>query len=153
MTETDEIREALRAHPFGNCIGEEAIDRLAPCAHFERFEAGTFIFREGEDAHCFYVMTRGIVGLEIHNPAGDVRTIQTIDEDDILGISWLFEPHRWMFDAHVIQDVTAIALPAECVRDACDEEPALGYAIMEQFARVIIERLQATRIQLLDVYG
>jgi CRP-like cAMP-binding protein len=153
MAETEEIRRALKAHPFGKCIGENAITRLAPCADIQHFDAGTFIFREGEEAGCFYILTGGIVGLELHHPAVGVRTIQTIDEDDVLGISWLFEPHRWMFDAHVIEDVTAVTLPAECVRDACEEDHELGYRVMEQFARLTTQRLQATRIRLLDVYG
>lgn len=153
MDQTEEIREALRAHPFGRCIGDTAIDRLAPCGHIEQFDVGSFVFREGEDAEVFYVLTAGVVGLEIDAPADGVRTIQTVDEDDILGLSWLFEPHRWMFDAHVREKVTAVTFPAECVRDACEEDHEIGYRMMEQFARVIVQRLQGTRIQLLDVYG
>jgi len=39
------------------------------------------------------------------------------------------------------------------VRAACDTDPALGYEFMQRFAAVMVERLQATRLQLLDVYG
>jgi hypothetical protein len=35
----------------------------------------------------------------------------------------------------------------------CDSDPAFAYRLMKRFAQVIVDRLQATRLRLLDVYG
>ena len=35
----------------------------------------------------------------------------------------------------------------------CDTDPALGYALMQRVSQVMYERLQASRVQLLDMYG
>ena len=40
-----------------------------------------------------------------------------------------------------------------CLRDKCEADHDLGYELMKRFAPVMLERLQATRLQLLDVYG
>ena len=47
----------------------------------------------------------------------------------------------------------AIAFDGACLRGKCEADPALGYELMKRFAAVIVERLQATRLRLLDVYG
>jgi hypothetical protein len=47
----------------------------------------------------------------------------------------------------------AIAFDGTCLRTKCEQDHDLGYELMKRFARVMIERVRATRIQLLDVYG
>ncbi len=71
----------------------------------------------------------------------------------MLGWSWLFAPYRWHFDARALTAVRATASTRACLRQKCDEDPALGYELMGRFAQVVIERLQWTRLRLLDVYG
>jgi hypothetical protein len=40
-----------------------------------------------------------------------------------------------------------------CLRDKAESDHDLGYELMKRFAARMVERLQATRLQLLDVYG
>ena len=47
----------------------------------------------------------------------------------------------------------AIALDGKCLRGKCDDDHSLGYELMKRFAHIMEERLQATRLQLLDLYG
>ena len=49
--------------------------------------------------------------------------------------------------------VHVVAFDAACLRGKADEDPVLGYELMRRFIPVIVERLQATRVRLLDVYG
>jgi hypothetical protein len=49
--------------------------------------------------------------------------------------------------------VRALAFDGACLRGKCDEDPGLGYEFMKRFAKIMTERLRATRLQLLDVYG
>jgi len=71
----------------------------------------------------------------------------------VLGWSWLFPPYRWHFDAHATTVVRATAFDGTCLRGKCDADPALGYELTSRFAQTLIERLQWTRLRLLDVYG
>ena len=48
---------------------------------------------------------------------------------------------------------TSVAFDAACLRGKADDDPVLGYELMRRFIPVIVERLQATRVRLLDVYG
>jgi hypothetical protein len=58
-----------------------------------------------------------------------------------------------MFDASAVEETLAFALDGVCLRTKCEENHDLGYEMMKRFSLIIIERLQATRLQLLDVYG
>jgi hypothetical protein len=49
--------------------------------------------------------------------------------------------------------VRATAFDGACLRGKCDADPALGYELISRFAQTMIERLQSTRLRLLDVYG
>jgi len=93
------------------------------------------------------------VALEIHVPGRDPVTFQTVGEGEIVGVSWLVPPYRWSYDARAIAPVRAIRLDANCLRAKCEADHDLGYEMMKRFAPVLIERLHATRLQLLDVYG
>ena len=62
-------------------------------------------------------------------------------------------PSAVHLDARALGPVHVVAFDAACLRGKADDDPALGYELMRRFIPVIVERLQATRVQLLDVYG
>jgi hypothetical protein len=49
--------------------------------------------------------------------------------------------------------VRAVAFDGACLRRKCQEDHSLGFELLGRFSPVMLERLQATRMQLLDVYG
>jgi len=91
--------------------------------------------------------------LEISAPQHKPIIVDTLDVGDILGWSWLLPPFQWKFNAHAITGLRAIALDGECLRTKCEENHDLGYELLKRFAKIIERRLEATRFQLLDVYG
>ncbi len=46
-----------------------------------------------------------------------------------------------------------MAVDGTCLRTKADEDPAFGYELMKRFVPVMLERLQAARVCLLDLYG
>ena len=84
-------------------------------------------------------------------PRGSV--VDTVDEGEVVGWSWLVPPYRWFFDARAVEEVSAVSVDAACLRAKCDQDPALGYALMQRVARVMYQRLQSARVRLLDLYG
>ncbi len=127
--------------------------QLAGCAKNAGFSSGASIFREGDPADTFWLIRRGRVALELNTPNRGGLMIETLEAGEVLGWSWLFPPYRWHFDARAIGDVRAVAVDGACLRGKCDEDPALGYDLVLRFSQVMIERLRATRLRLLDVYG
>src|SRR5262245_52134204 len=88
------------------------IEQVAGCASNASWEPGEFIFREGEAANHFYIITRGMVVLEMFVPGRGSISIETINEGDVLGWSWLFPPYRWHFDGRALEMTRAISFDA-----------------------------------------
>ncbi len=129
------------------------LELIAGCGSTAHFRPGERLFGTGEGAERFYLIRHGAVALELYAADHQPLTIETLHDGEIAGFSWLFEPYRWMFDARAVADTSAIAFDAVCLRGKCDADHELGYQLMRRFAGIALGRLQATRLQLLDVYG
>lgn len=148
-----EIEALIREHPVFQGLGAEYIKLIAGCGKNVRFDGGALIFREGEPADLFYMIRHGHVALQTSFPGQAPRTLQTLAGGEVLGWSWLFPPYRCHCDAKALDVVRAVALDGACLRGKCDEDHQLGYEMMKRFSHIMLERLQATHLQLLDVYG
>jgi CRP/FNR family cyclic AMP-dependent transcriptional regulator len=143
----------IREHPFFAGLAEEYVQLIVGCASNVVFKAGAYLYRHGDPADEIYLLRRGQVALEMSAPGRAPVTFQTVVEGEIVGVSWLLPPHRWSYDARAVDLVRAIAMDAKCLRDKCDSDHDLGYEMMMRFVPVLVSRLQATRMQIMDIYG
>ena len=147
------LERFVMEHPFFAGLEEGFLGLVCGCARNAVFQAGDYLFHEGAPADQFYLLRHGRVGLEITVPGRSAVTFQTLVAGEIVGVSWLFPPYRWTYDARALELTRAIALDAACLRGKCEQDHELGYDLMKRFVPVVVERLHATRMQILDVYG
>ena len=148
-----ELKTTLATHPFFEDMPGDKLVLLERCARYTEFAAGDVIFREGGSAETFYLLNSGHVRLELTMPGQGQVLIQTLHEEDVLGWSWLFKPYRWHFDARAASNIRATAFDGKCIREMCETDHELGYHLMKRVSGIMVERLQNTRLQLLDLYG
>jgi CRP-like cAMP-binding protein len=134
-------------------VAPARLELIAGCATNRIFRPGDQLLSEGEHADTFFVIRRGDVAVETHVPHRGALTLETLHDGDVLGWSWLFPPYRLVFDARAVDTVHTLAFDGRCLREKCDADHELGYDLMKRFAGVMVERLTATRLQLMDVYG
>ena len=149
----ESLERILAAHPFFKGMEEPYLELFVDCASNVRFEAGQVIFREGEEANQFYLIRHGRVAVEISTPERGSVIIQSLGEGDVLGWGWMIPPYRWRFDARAVDLTRAIALDGRCLRERSEVDHDLGFQLMKRAAQIMEERFQATRLQLLDIYG
>jgi len=149
----ESLERVLVEHPLLKGCQRQYIQLLVGCASNVRFNAGETILRQGEEANLLYLIRQGRVALEIPDSGRGSIIVQTLGEGDVLGWSWAITPYRWHFDARAVEVTRAIALDGKCLRDKCEVDHDLGYEVMRRVTHVMEHRLQATRLQLLDVYG
>lgn len=147
------IADELAEHRFFASLPADLTKRLAGCANNAVFQPGERLISEGGVADMFYAIRSGRVAVGVRPPAGSLALIETLHSGDVLGWSWLVPPHRWRFDAVAIEPVRAIQLHAACVRTYLAEHPEAGYAVATGIASVMAERLESSRLRLLDLYG
>jgi len=148
----ESLEGILVESPFFKGMKKEYMQLLVGCASNVRFDAGEVILQEGKVADACYLIRHGKVALEVHAPKRGPITIQTLGEGEVLGWSWLVRPYHWHFDARAVEATRAIALNGECLRRKSEEDCCLGYELMKRFTLIMVERLQAARFQLINVY-
>ncbi len=147
-----EMADLLGAHPFFAGLSGEALSLAAGCARNVALPVGTLLMSEGRVADTFYVVRRGRVSIDVHAPGRGAEVIETVGPGSVVGWSWLVPPYRWTFDARAIDDVGAIAIDGACLRAKALADPDFGFALLSRVSAVLLERLQATRLRLLDLY-
>ena len=142
----------LSEHPFLKGLDPKQIELITGCASNVRFDDGQIIFREGEEANHFYIIRQGQVTLQIYTPGRGSIIIDTLSDGDVLGWSWLIPPYQWRFDAVASELTRAIALDGRCLRTKCEADHDLGYELLKRFSSIVEQRLESTRLRLLDMY-
>jgi CRP/FNR family cyclic AMP-dependent transcriptional regulator len=150
---TSRLNVLLAEHPFLKGLSPHQIRLLNDCAMVVNFQPGELIFREGDPANRFYLIHRGKVALETYVKDRGATPIQSVGAGDLLGWSWLFPPYYWHFDARAIEPTEAVFFYGTPLRAECEADHDLGYELFRRMSEVIVQRLQATRRQLLNLNG
>ncbi len=145
------LEPILREHAFFKGLPEKYFNFIVGCASNTVFKADAVILKEGDSADKFYLIRSGRVAIYIDQSRQ--ITVQTISGGDILGWSWLIAPYRYRFSAKAIENTRAVALDGKCLREKCEKNPDLGYEVLKRLVNILTERLEAARIQLLDIYN
>lgn len=126
---------------------------IAGCGRNRVFNENETMASYGQPAEVFYLVRSGRVLVETTPSSGHGLVVQTLGPGEILGWSWLFPPYQWTFDVIAAEKTHVIEFDASCLRRKCEADSAMGYAFLRKFAGVMTDRLRATRLQLLDIYG
>jgi CRP-like cAMP-binding protein len=148
-----EFIESTRGHAVLEGFEPQDLERLAALAKEVRFKRDQVIFREGENHGRFYLILDGSVVLEM-TAGGHAMSLQTLHGGDAMGWSSLVEPGGGAhFAARVISPVRALSFDGPQLRAACEADPAFGYRMMKALLSLVTERLDASRMQLVDMYA
>jgi len=147
------LERLICAHPFFAGVAQDDCDLIGGCARNVRFDAGAYLFREGAPADEFFLIRQGRVALEIIAPGRGPLRFLTIDAGEVAGEAWLVPPYRWIYDAQALELTRALSIDARCLRQKAEENHDFGYEMMKRFMGMLVARLHAAQLQLLDVYG
>jgi CRP-like cAMP-binding protein len=149
---TEAVLSTLQRHPFTEAFLAKHVEKLGSLATRVRFERDQIIFREGDECSELYLIVSGLVALEMVAPDHVLR-VQTLSSGDELGWSALLMGKRKHFQARGLERVEALAFDGGELLAACKEDPSFGFVLMHRLLSVVSERLQATRLQLHDMYS
>ncbi len=72
------LERIVKEHPFFAGMQNAFCDLVCGCARNVRFEAGQYLFHEGEPADWFYLLRHGRVALQVAVPGRGAVTFQTM---------------------------------------------------------------------------
>jgi CRP-like cAMP-binding protein len=149
----EKLRSLLAQHCFTRDLPPAFVDRIVDHARVVTYPEGTTLFSDGAPAQSFHLVIDGRVAIELHSPGRGTQVIDTVEPCETVGWSWLVPPYRWVFNARAVTDVTAVTVDAQALRGLAEEDPAFGYALLQKVAAVMLDRMQAARLRLADMYG
>jgi CRP-like cAMP-binding protein len=152
MATSSSVLQALTVHPFLEGFTPAQVEALAGLAFEVSFEPDQIIFREFDVSSFFYLILSGNIALEVTAPGRTLR-IQTIGEGEELGWSSLLARVNKQFQARSVEPVRALAFDGARLSAMCESDPAFGMLMMRRILDIVAERLQATRLQLIDMYS
>jgi CRP/FNR family transcriptional regulator, cyclic AMP receptor protein len=140
--------EILRRYPYFAGIHDESLKQLAMIAEVQRFPAAARIFNEGDPADTLSIIAKGEVEVQYRLGNGELRTVDTLVEGDILGWSALIAPYKITAHCTATKPTELVRLNAQQLRGLCDQDPRLGYQLTAQIAKLLGHRLEGARVQL-----
>lgn len=147
------VIQALRSSSFLQGLNAGHLEKVAAVTEPVSWVVDQTVFREGEPDDRIYLITEGLVALEIAVPNRGRMNILTVGPDEILGWSTMIPTvKRRTASARALQSTRALAIDALKLCAICENDHDLGYFVFRAVADVIASRLKATRIQVLDIY-
>jgi CRP/FNR family cyclic AMP-dependent transcriptional regulator len=137
------VQQTLGELEFFQGLGAEHLAVIAECARREDLGAQQRLVRRNTPADAFYVVLDGKIGVELPTPSGPPLQAQSLGPGSVVGWSWLIPPYKWHMDARAVEHTSMLAVDGKRLLARCDADPALGYALMKRFARLMGERLRA----------
>jgi len=147
------LMENLREVRFLHDADEEHLRKIAEIAKLVTYQDNEIIFREGDPTDYVYFVVCGGVSLQMCAPGVGCKKILTVGPGEILGWSALLEQTRLTATAQTINLTRVVQVHAGLLLTLCDHDPRFGHEIMRRTSLALAKRLNATRIQLLDLYG
>jgi len=135
-------------------LTEEEQEKVAELGREEVYEAGEVLFIEGSMAKDLYVVDEGRVALDMNLSvyAGAARygTVDVMAGGDVFGWSAL-RGSRLTMTARALDRVKVIAIDGDSLYSLFDEDPYLGFKIMEGLIAIASSRLRHMRLTLANV--
>jgi len=147
------LMENLREVRFLHDVDEEHLEEIAEIAKLVSYDADELVFREGDPTDFVYFIVCGGVSLQMCSPGVGCKKILTLGPGEILGWSAILEQTHLTATARTINPTRLVQVHAGLLLTLCDHNPQFGHEMMQRTALALAKRLNAARIQLLDLYG
>lgn len=149
----DKILAIMGRHPFTTHYSAEDEARLAEICSEEEFKEGDYLLKEDQVCDKFFMITKGLVCIELQVQGGKRLRMQTEGAGATIGWSWLFPPYRSQFDVRALEPTKAISVDAAKMRAMMEEDPLFAYRTTLEILHTVMERLSQSRLQLLDIHS
>jgi len=138
--------------PLFTGLASDGLATLAAMAEVVSLEAEETLFAEGDTPGDVFLMLDGRVTLSMRVPGQPATSFLSLHAGELLGWSSLLARPR-VATARAVKATRLLKLSGSDVLELCEADHHVGYAIMRQAFEEMADRLHATRLQLLDMFG
>lgn len=147
------ISELLPTLEFCAELTQSECAILASLGSLESFPPKSIVFRTGEPAVASYLVVEGHVSLEICAAGVGCRRILSVGRGELIGWSPFLSDACFTATARTLEPTQLIRIDADRLRQACEQNHEFGYQILRKLVKTLSTRINAARLQMLDVFG
>jgi CRP/FNR family transcriptional regulator len=149
----------ISRYPFFADLNNDQINKLASVAEGLTAKTGEYIFHEGDDLCCFYIVVEGAIGV-VHEALQ--KEDQELKEDVLFSaigpggaFAWsaLVPPHRATASTKALSPCWLISFDCKKLLQIFEEDCEFGYRMLIKVAQISRDRLRDTRIESLVFVG
>jgi CRP-like cAMP-binding protein len=145
--------DMLRSTWFAATLSVHVLERLTQLGTTAEYETGTAVIREGEPCEALGVLVDGRMSIRLRLPGGEARSILTIEPGDVFGWSAILAPSIATSTVTAVTRTRTVVFEGARLLDAMTADQELAAAVHRRVLVAVARRLQATRVQLLDLYA
>jgi CRP/FNR family transcriptional regulator, dissimilatory nitrate respiration regulator len=122
---------------------------LAPYAHHRMFEAGSLLWREGDDSGLLVALESGRVKIFRTLPTGSTVTIYLFGPGDVFGFMPFLDGQPYPASAQALDEATGLVVSRTDLRAAFERDPQVALALVRLLAtrlREAFERIERTSV-------
>ena len=153
MSDPTVLAEHIRATWFGSDLPDASLQRLGSMAREYEAPARTRLLREGDETNELSILVDGRIALTEHVAGRGSVTLMSAEPGDVFGWTAIIPPFRATATVVSLEPVKVIAVEADALRAELKDDCVLSAGVYPRLAEALARRLEATRQQLLDLYG
>jgi signal-transduction protein with cAMP-binding, CBS, and nucleotidyltransferase domain len=143
--------ELLRRYPFFAMLNDEQLKAIAMVADEKTYPKDTLLVKENSPASKLILLLEGDVDL-IYSGGGEGAItnalVGSVAAGEMLGVSSIIEPYIYISSARATQPARVIDIDGLAVRALMQLDKSLGFALMNNVASSVLERLKYTQVEL-----
>lgn len=131
---------AIKESDLFKGVSQRFITKIANNSEEESFKKNSTIFKTGEKASHFFVLSEGAIDISLGKREGAHMSVSKPGE--IFGWSALVEPYIYTANAKATKDTRVIKISRDLIEQAISEHPAEGLAVLKNLTGIIAQRLR-----------
>jgi CRP-like cAMP-binding protein len=142
-----EISEQLRDFDAFSHFNDELLSRLAACAWRQSFDAGAYIFRQGDPSRETFALISGAIDLRIDSPAGDFA-LGALSPGQLFGEANYIDHQGRSGDAVASKACEVLLFDADRLAAMADNDASFELALLWSFWHSLSRKLRRANAQL-----
>jgi CRP-like cAMP-binding protein len=145
--------DMISHYPFFSDLSYDQIAILASVAEGLTAETGEYIFHEGDDLCCFYIVVEGAIGV-VHEA---LQKESQEHKEDVLfsaigpggAFAWsaLVPPHQATASTKALSSCWLVSFDCKKLIEIFEEDCEFGYRMLMKVAQISRDRLRDTRLE------
>jgi CRP-like cAMP-binding protein len=137
---------------FFNAFSEKQLAELAKVTEKKTFKKSSEIYKEGDRANYFFLVSKGWVSLRKVDPERDIGiSFENRGRGELFGAACFMKPQEYTLNAICMEDSEVMAMDADKLFDLFQKDYQIGYLFLREIAKVYFERYKSVKRQLYEM--